>query len=378
MNIKKLKNIFGKERIKAIFSKDSIKNLCGIFKKKKKIIFALEVGREWVKAAVSREGKAGFEIVGLSAEKITAGDEGMAVKAVKSLVRELKPGRLTSVISLPRHSVTVRYLRLPSVNLAEIEEMTKLQAVKQLPYSRDELIIAHKILEKDAEGYSKVMLVAVHRDVLNKYINMLKAAGIEPELVALSSEALERYSVVTKSFAKEDAVGTVALIDIDLFFTEIQIQRGGNLVFSRSLHQGLKTFENKTEDLIEEIKLSFNTYAREKDSADIGMTVLTGVAWRKANLDKALHGELKFPIEAIYPLQNIRITEEARSKFEGSDYPVSFSNVIAIALSYQELKINLLPPSIQSSLERKTRYKRIINIKTGSSRVIKTLMALSA
>ena len=286
------------------------------FKKRQRVIFALEIGREWIKAAVSKENKTlplrgigrsilldkdGFEIVKLAAKKTAGSEERAIADAVKALIRDLKLHQFTLVVSLPRHSVTVRYLRLPSLNPVEIEEMTKLQAIKQLPYSKEELVIAHKILERDTEGYSKVMLVAVHRNVLDKYLNILKMCGLEPELVALSSEAINQYSAAANPLAKEDASGAIALIDIDLFFTEVQIECRGSLIFSRSLHHGLKNLEGEKQkrNWIEEIKLSFNTYAREKNSVDITKAVLTGAAWKKADLDRVLSEDLKLPVEPI-------------------------------------------------------------------------------
>lgn len=344
--------------------KSLIQNVGNIFGAEKKEIFALEIGQEWVKAALSKEVGGMRKIINLSAKKIAGSDDAAIVKTVKALVGELKAHQFALVVSLPRHSVTLRYIKLPSTNPAEIESIARLQAIKQLPYPKEELIISHKVLERDAEGYSKVMLVVVHKNILDKHLNILKKSGLEPELITLSTEAISQYLILGKTSAGVSADSAAVLVDIDSLFTEIQVQRDNKIIFSRSINYGLQSFgdKDKIKSWIEELKLTLNTYAREKDSVNIAKAILTGAAYLEKVAERILNEELGLPVEVVYPLQNINVIPKLESGFKRSDYALSFSSVIAMALDYRRLKINLLPQRIKVSQEKKSKYKTLASI----------------
>jgi len=135
------------------------------------------------------------------------------------------------------------------------------------------------------------------------------------------------------------------------------------LLFSRSLHYGMQHLKGskKRHDWIEEIKLSLNTYARDYDSSSISKVVMGGVAWKLEDIEQTISKALGLNVTIITPLQNISITQKAKIDFGRLDHPLSFSSVIALALSYQQLKINLLPFSVQTTLKKKAEYKNLIN-----------------
>jgi len=261
--------------------------------------------------------------------------------------------------------VTLRYQKLPSTDPNEIEKMVRLQAVKQIPYPQDELVISYKILKKENDGYSKVMLVVLNKDMLNKYLAPLKINGLEPEFIALSSEAIGEYSVITKAVAAGPTDDVSVLLDIDLFFTELQIHHDGSLIFSRSLGHGLQSIEDKAKirDWIDEIKLSLNTYEHEEDPKDISEVIVTGGAGKdESDIKEILEKELKLPVKVVPQLVNIKISANAKAKFENSGHPLSFSSVLALASDYKKLQINLLPASIQSIQKKKTKYRNLAKI----------------
>jgi Tfp pilus assembly PilM family ATPase len=335
-----------------------------VFGRQETSILALEIGQEWLKAAVAKDQKTGIEIVRLVAKK-AAGNEARALsEALRGLLRELKTHYATVVVSIPRHAVTIRYLKLPSVNPAEIGQMADIQAIKQLPYSRDELVIAHKILEHDAEGYSNVMLVAVHKKTLQRYLDICKTCGLEPKKIALSTEAIGEYVHITGALAGKGGTGSTALIDIDALCTEIQVQRSGSLLFSRSIRLGLRHLEDEQQlkNWIEGIRLSFGTYAREKKEIPITGIVATGAARKVRNLDALFGKELNISAATLPQLHNIKISQAARSHHETSETLVSFSSVIALALNHHRLAINLLPQHLQLVQQRKAQYKKLTRI----------------
>jgi len=343
--------------------KKSIGKIKSIFKKGSKAIVAVEIGQGWVKAAASKETGGLRKIVNVAARKLTSTGNAEIAKVIKELLAEMGPGQFKLAASLPRHSVTMRYISLPSTDPAELENIATLQAIKQLPYPKDEIIISHKILEKNVGGYSKVMLVVVHKNAINKYLDIFKINGVEPEIIAVSTEAINRYFVHAAKPPK-DTSRAVLLIDIDASFTEIQVCRNREVVFSRSLHHGLDDYgdEAKKATWMDEMKLTLSTYAREKDSSLISNAVLTGAAWKKEGIADFLSNGLNIPVDIIYPLSGLLVLPEAESRFGKAGYTVSFSSVIALAMDYQYMDINLLPRPVKASHQRMVQYRSLANV----------------
>jgi len=342
----------------------TLEKIKSIFKKGSKAIIAVEIGQGWVKAAASKETNGLRKIVNVTAKKLTGTRNTEIARVVKEVLAEMGPGQFKLAASLPRHSVTMRYISLPSTDPAELENIAALQAIKQLPYPKDEIIIGHKILEKNVGGYSKVMLVVVHKNAINKYLDIFKINGIEPEIITVSTEAINHYFVRAAKPPSTDTSKAVLLIDIDASFTEMQVCRNQKVVFSRSLHHGLDDYndEAKKAAWMDEMKLTLSTYAREKDSSLISNAVLTGAAWKKEGIDGFLSTGLNIPVGAIYPLSGLLVEPEAESKFGKAGYTVSFSSVIALAMDYQRMDINLLPRPVKASHERKVQYRSLANV----------------
>lgn len=91
---------------------------------------------------------------------------------------------------LPRHEVTTRVVELPSSNPEEIARMVRLSAEEYVPYPVDELIIDQAVLGASESGFARVFVTLVHRDVVQAHAEAVRAAGIVPEQVFLSTACL--------------------------------------------------------------------------------------------------------------------------------------------------------------------------------------------
>ena len=94
------------------------------------------------------------------------------------------------LISIPRNLVTVRNLQLPTTDPRELEEMVNLQAVKQTPFLKEEIIADYHVVRSSPEGFTDVILVTTHRSVPNSNLNTLDEANLQAEGVRLSSQGV--------------------------------------------------------------------------------------------------------------------------------------------------------------------------------------------
>ena len=185
--------------------------------RRKKTTVVVEIGNDWLKILESRFspsqrylGKAGFTKLAHIKNKVS--DE------IAKMFKDLNLDRKSVITYIPRHLLTVRVLHLPSTDPKEISEMVNLQIGKQTPYSKDEIVSAHKMLESEREGYTGVMLVIARRNIISERLEALSAAGIEVKKVAVSSEGVFEWfdaAYMPEAISGLPAGAALAVVDVD-------------------------------------------------------------------------------------------------------------------------------------------------------------------
>ncbi|MDO9464275.1 MAG: pilus assembly protein PilM [bacterium] len=308
-----------------------------------RVITGIEIGQNSIKVVqgISEWRKSRIKIITLLTEEIKNNDEKQ--EKLKHIINNLmiKPKKVIACI--PRSLVTVRYLNLPSISEGEIAHMVQFQAEKQLPYSKEELVTAFKVIGSNKDGYSRVMLVLVHQDVINKQLELLRNLKLNPEYIELSSQA------TASAFIKEhpEINQPVALIDIDMFSVDIQVIFNGKLVYTRNISLS----ENRTQEfLLEEITKSLNSY--KKDNREITSVFLSGKVHNKLveNLSKSFN----MPVEIFNPVENLTLQEE---KFSiANQHETSLCSIIGLIRNFPNVLLNVLPDGIKK--QRQVREKR--------------------
>src|SRR5437870_1155840 len=107
---------------------------------------ALELSGEWLKLAQVEVGAKGKRLLRLIARPVAPQEE-----LSQTLVDLFKTGMSSAdsiVISIPRNLVTVRNLQLPTADPHELKEMIDLQAAKQTPYAKEEIIADFQVVRR--------------------------------------------------------------------------------------------------------------------------------------------------------------------------------------------------------------------------------------
>jgi len=167
---------------------------------------------------------------------------------IKDLLHKEKLKKTDTVLVVPRSLVTVRYLQLPTSNPSELESMVNMQVVRQIPYSKEEMIYDYYITGYTPEGYTKVLLIIVHKDVVSRYIRILGKSGITPDFIQLDSFSvieLCRFIDVNDSSVLEKE-NPVVVLDVDHATTNILIIKDRMPVFTRAVSIGRMHIDNKT------------------------------------------------------------------------------------------------------------------------------------
>lgn len=244
---------------------------------------------------------------GNSPDKFVDEKEFQALSAIiKNLIKQVNVSGKDVSISLPESAVFTRSIKFPNLSDEEVAAAVKWESEQYIPIPINEAIVQHTILERGEGGAGvSVLLVAAPRDVVEKYVKVVRLAGLVPTFV--------ETELIASSRSLCPGTGVSLLVDIGAGSTNIAICEKGNLVFSRSvpvagvaltraLSQGLslqdvqseeykKTYgltpgqlENKVKVslesvvnmLIDEIKKAVHFYQTEEKGAAPNIVVLSG------------------------------------------------------------------------------------------------------
>lgn len=317
--------------------------------------FGLEIEGGYVKLAQAQDSVAGRNIVGLIVKKAASQSQKDIIEALEAAVGQIKGQISHLAINIPHHKVIVRFLSFPTVNEEEIEGMVRMHSAKEFPFSKGEIISDYFIVGRTKEGYTKVAMAIAHQSVISEYLNILNKAGLEPERITFSAEAIGNW--YREAFKKKETKGYLILIDLDTDNTDILIFSGSGLVFTRGLDIGTdKLGEHDLKNkLAEEIKRTIEGYRRQEKTVRIEKIFLSGGIREK--LRAFLEQRFSLPCEIVGPLKNLSC-QGGVSVSEYKNGP-SLVKVLGTVLDTNKRKLNLLPVSLRRSRELKSRKKGI-------------------
>ena len=258
---------------------------------------------------------------------------------------------------LARKYATVRFLRLPSSDEREIAGMLEFQALKELPFSKDEIVTAYKILSSDNEGYSRVMLVVAQKNIIDNKLGLFKTAGVMPEGIYLSAETTLNWFLLRN---KPGDSSLYVLVDVDSSFSELLICRGREILFTRPLEHGAfslrkcKTLQevNLWADIFkEQLRVSYISFKKEyqKEHEKAENIFLSGAIPESAvdPIKRNLFKEFNVPVEFCgYSRQN--------------NYPVSLSSAAGAVYNQQAIKINIIPSDLKLKRLRENKKEELV------------------
>ena len=381
------------ERITKIMSKLQLHKLKLKKPVFKKPVVVVEIGNDWLKIVENNPSSTGRCITKVNFMKLAQIKEPVA-DAISKIFRDLKLNKQSVITYIPRHLVTVRILEFPSINPKEISDMVNLQVGKQTPYSKEEIVSAHRIIDTEREGYTKVMLVIARRNLISERVETLQKAGIEVEKVAVSSEGVYNWFSIAyrqelnparNSISNGVNLGPQALIlvDIDSNYSDFIIIRKEKLVFSRNILIGanhlLEERDKWQDKFIEELKHSIELYQNEERDSKIVKIFLGGAARYISDLDSSLSARLDLPAETTDPLKNIRMREDIGVLREENFKFISVSSLFGASIKHKELELDLTPSElrIQKLMEEKRKRLTIMGILFTSIVMMTSLLLLT-
>lgn len=276
--------------------------------------------------------------------------------------RDIDPDKFAVVI--PRRFVILKQIRLPSHAEEEIHRMAGLQLGSHTPYSREDVIFNQIILEKESGGYSRVLLVVLHKDVVNRYLKVFQKTKLSPHHLVFSSLGVVENYISQSQGHKAKTDKPVVLINIDTISSEICFCLGAKLLFSRQIHFGGRDLNPEgLQPYLEQVTLTLGSYKKERLGPDWGKVVLMTDVLSASLLKERLQEYYSLPVEVMNPLENFPAAKGADPLFLKSFSGVSIASAAGFLLADLGQQMNLMPEDVQ--LSKKTRLARRAWIRMG-------------
>lgn len=206
----------------------------------------LDIGSSLIKVVEAKSGKTGPQITALGvcptpegtiADDVIMDPQGLG-RAIRQLLTEsgIQTKRCVSSVS-GQSQVVVRIIEVPKMTDKELAETMKWEIERHVPFSANEVVMDFASIEKPAGAQDdqnmEVLLAVAQQDLVNRHVETLFAAGLDP--VAIDVEPLAASRAVIDSDPQGEGQQTIALVNIGNDITDISIFQSGILAFPRSL-----------------------------------------------------------------------------------------------------------------------------------------------
>jgi type IV pilus assembly protein PilM len=342
-------------------------------KQKNKTIVGLDLDAGSV-AATEVRFNGGIEVTGYGVAAIEPGmfQEGEVVDpealggAIKELFSQHKLGRLVR-LGIANQRVAVRTMQLPRIeNRDELETAIRFQAQDQIPMPLDQAVLDWQVVPQTIpspdQQTTEVVVVAARRDMLQKSMAALRAAGLRP--VGIDHSAFGMIRALAGELQVPAPVVEGQPLPARLFcnlgdVTNLAVARGGTCLFTRISSFGLEgvaqrlaerknlTLEHArqwlvhvgldvpvervdgdraaidaarevlvegTSKLADELRMSLEFYAAQEGALRVEDVVACGPGTAVPGLVERLQSDLGLPFQTVRPhaLANLDQPEAAR------------------------------------------------------------------
>src|SRR5579862_7590864 len=240
-----------------------------------KSIVGLDVGSSSIKAVELKKKGGQIEVAHLGLEPLSSDivvdsmivDSGTVSSAISKLFLDnaIKTKAVATAVS--GHSVIVKKISYAVFCVQKQAETIEKEAAQHIPFDLADVSLDYQILSDEVgTPQMDVLLVAVKKDKILNYTNVLSMAGRTPAIVDIDALALQNCY----EYNYQPAPGqVVALLNLGASVMNINIVKGTTPLFPRDVSVGGHQY---TDSLQKELDLSFD----DAESLKLGNSVGTG------------------------------------------------------------------------------------------------------
>jgi type IV pilus assembly protein PilM len=312
-----------------------------------KTIVGLDIGSSTIKAVELKKSKGGLEVAHVGMEHLAPDivvdsmivDSTSVSSAISKIFNEASIKARSVATAVSGHSVIVKKIPMQTMSEQELSENIQAEAAQHIPFDIADVNIDYQVLSDEMSGSQMdVLLVAVKKDKILNYTNVLNLAGKAPALVDIDAFALQNcyeYNYepapgttvallnlgasvmninivkgVTPLFTRDVSVGGNQYTDslqkeLDLSFDQAESLKLGEAVGTVSEDAKLPILQQVTEIIVLEIQKTFDFFRATAAGEHIERIYLAGGSSKVPGLMEALRQEFSMPVEVLNPFQKI-------------------------------------------------------------------------
>lgn len=237
-------------------------------------IFGLDIGRSFIKMVELNGGKqrslkavGSVQTPGGGIQSESTVELGKVTDAIRACRESAKIESSACVVSIVESQVVSRLIELPNLTEKELAAAINWEAEQYIPMPIRDVTLQYKVVSKSGPtGKINVLLIAAPKRIIEKYVNIVRAAGLKP--VALETESI----ALSRSLCREGDPTTV-IVSLGAASTEIVVVYNGSVVFTRSITTGGMTM---TRAVMAEFNLPQNQAEEYKQTYGILQGKLSG------------------------------------------------------------------------------------------------------
>ena len=156
------------------------------------------------------------------------------VSAIKDAHAELGFTRTRVVVSISGPAVIVRYVELPAMSDEDLQEATRFEAEKVIPYDIGEVELDSIKMEGLEGNRMRAIIVAAKKDLIDSQLKLVSEAGLEATAIDIDSFAIMN-AFTEAGIDKENVCG---LLNIGSKKSNLNIIKGDKSYLSRDIDMG--------------------------------------------------------------------------------------------------------------------------------------------
>jgi len=312
-----------------------------------KTIVGLDIGSSSIKAVELKKSRGEVELVHIGLEPLASDivvdsmivDSGSVSSAITKIFNENNIKSKAVATSVSGHSVIVKRIPMATMDDSELAASISTEAAQHIPFDIADVNVDYQILSEDSGPQMDVLLVAVKKDKILNYTNVLSLAGKSPAVVDIDAFALQNcyeynyepspsstvallnlgasvmnINIVkgtTPLFTRDVSVGGNQYTDslqkeLDLSFDDAESLKLGNKVGTVSEDAKMPILQQVTEIIVLEIQKTFDFFRATAAGEHIERIYLAGGSAKVPGLMEALRQEFSLPVEMLNPFQRIQ------------------------------------------------------------------------
>jgi type IV pilus assembly protein PilM len=299
-------------------------------------------------------------------------DSGSVSSAISKIFSEHNIKTKNVATSVSGHSVIVKPIKVQPMTEAELAEGITTEASQHIPFDISDVNLDFEILDPgDHTGQMDVLLVAVKKDKILNYTNVLSLAGKTPAIVDIDAFALQNcyeynYQPSPNStvallnlgasvmninivkgtmplFTRDVSVGGNQYTDslqkeLDLSFDDAEALKLGKKVGTVSEDAKQPILQQVTEIIVLEIQKTFDFFRATASGEHIERIYIAGGSSKVPGLVEALRQEFSMPVEILNPFQRIMPPMDAMENEILEQNPGQLAVAVGLALrSFESL-----------------------------------------